>query len=89
VLGAFDDLDKARGIHCAAGRIEKDFPGRRVSNEKIEALRDYLAHLAIGIAAAAFQEFGSNGIGMLVSGLANVIEEQLHRTLSMECSTEQ
>lgn len=88
-FAARDNICKLRRAHCPAPWVEKNLVRRGVSCEQVETAEDYLPHLAIGITAAAFQELGRNGICMLVSGLANVIEEQLHRTLSMGCSTEQ
>src|SRR5579875_4175976 len=49
--------------------------------EEIESVRHDFTHLAISIAARAFQEFCRYGVGVRIAGLADVIQKQLHLLL--------
>ncbi len=48
-FGVFDESDEPGSVHLLAGRVEKNFPGRRMFLENIEARRRNLAHFTRGV----------------------------------------
>jgi hypothetical protein len=75
-----EDLNEPSRIERAAGRVEEDFARRRMPRKEVKSLRDNFAQFAGGIAAAALDKLGRNGVGVFIARFADEIQEDLHST---------
>ena len=78
VFSSFNDFHEMGRIGLAAGGIKKDLPRSPMFSKEIEPLKHDLAHGAIDIARASFQELGSNRIRMHIARLTDVVHQDSH-----------
>jgi hypothetical protein len=83
VLSPRNELNEGWGIELAASGIEEYLTSAGVFGKQVEALRNNLAHLALGIAAGALEKLCRNAVRMKVARFADVIDEELHALYSM------
>jgi hypothetical protein len=72
-----EDLNESSRIQGAARRVKKDLARRRMPCKKVKPLGDNFAHFAGGIATAALDKLGRNGVGVFIPRFADEIQEDL------------
>ena len=75
-----EDLNESSRIQGAARRVEKDLALRRMPRKKVKSLRNNFAHFTGGIATAALDKLGRDGVGVFIARFADEIQEDLQDT---------
>jgi hypothetical protein len=75
-----EDLNESSRIQRATRRVEKDLARRRMPGKKVKPVGDNFAHFAGGIATAALDKLGRNGVGVFIARFADEIQEDLQDT---------